>query len=59
MDDSCTKGESGGDLIIESPRGERYEHAMKFMFKASNNEAEHYALIARVELCYTTGADSC
>jgi len=28
------------------------------MFKASNNEAEYEALIARIELCYTTGADS-
>jgi len=31
---------------------------LKFMFKASNNEAEYEALIAGVELCYTTGADS-
>jgi len=31
---------------------------LKFIFKASNNEVEYEALIARVELCYTAGADS-
>jgi len=30
---------------------------LKFMFKTSNNEAEYEALIARIELCYTVGAD--
>ena len=28
------------------------------MFKASNNEAEYETLITRIELCYTTEADS-
>jgi len=44
-------------LIIESLTGVRYKHALKFMFKASNNEAEYEALVAGIELCYTAGAD--
>jgi len=31
---------------------------MKFIFKASNNEAEYEVLITGVGLCYTAGADS-
>jgi len=57
-DGSSTKDESGAGLIIESPDGERYEHTLKFPFKASNNEAAYEAFIAGVELCYTAGADS-
>ena len=30
---------------------------MAFIFKASNNEAEYEALIARIEFCYMAGAD--
>ena len=58
VDDSSTKDRSGADLIIKSPTGVRNEDALKFMFKASNSEAECEALIARIELCYTTGVDS-
>jgi len=58
VDGSSTKDGSGAGLIIESSNGARYEHALKFMFKASNNEAEYEALIAGIELCYAVGADS-
>ena len=58
MDGSSTKDGSGANLIIEGPTGARYEHALKFMFKASNNEAEYEALVAGMKLCYTVGADS-
>jgi len=53
VDGSSTKDGSEAGLIIESPQGERYEHALKFMFKTLNNEAEYEALITGVELCYT------
>ena len=58
VDGSSTKDGSGADLIIESPTGTRYELALKFMFKASNNEAKYEALIVGIERCYTAGADS-
>jgi len=55
VDSSSTKDGSGVGLIIESPTGVRYEHVLKFMFKASNNEAEYEAFIAGIKLCYTEG----
>jgi len=58
VDRSSTKDGNGAGLIIESPTGAQYEHALKFMFKASNNEAEYEAVVAGTELCYTAGADS-
>jgi len=57
VDGSSTQDSSGIGLIIEIPQGKRHEHALKFMFKASNNEAEYEALIAGVELCYTLDAN--
>ena len=58
MNGSSTKNESGAGLIIETPQRERQEHAFKFMFKASNNEAKYEALVVEVELCYTARANS-
>lgn len=58
VDDPSTKDGSGGGLIIETLQGERHEHALKFVFKASNSEVEYEALITGVELCYTAGANS-
>jgi len=55
VDSPSTKVGSGVGLIIESPQGEWLEHTLKFMFKASNNEAEYEAMIAGVELYYTRG----
>jgi len=58
VDGLSTKDDNGTGLIIESPQGVRCEHALKFIFKASNNEAEYETLIAGVELCYTAWANS-
>jgi len=57
MDVSSTKDRSGAGLIIKSPQRERYEYALKFMFKASNNKVEYEALVVGVELSYTVEAD--
>jgi len=54
VDGSAT---SGGSLIVVSPTGRVYEQALKFLFKASNNEAEYEALLAGMDLCYTLGAE--
>ena len=39
---------SGVGLIVVSPEGHTYEHALKFMFNTSNNEAEYEALLVRI-----------
>jgi len=50
VDGSATNTGSGTRLIAISPEGPLYEHALKFMFKTSNNEAEYEALLARMEI---------
>ena len=57
MDGSTTSEGSGAGLIIISPEGHVHEHALKFLFKASNNEAEYEALLAGMDLCYALGVE--
>jgi len=45
-------------MVIKTPSSKRHEHALKFMFRASNNEAEYEALIAGLELCQSLGAEA-
>lgn len=47
---------SGTGLIIENSSGEQYEHVLKFMFRASNDEVEYEALFEGRELCCSLGA---
>jgi len=58
VDNSSTKDGSEAVLIIKTLQGERQEHALKFMFKASNNEVKYEAQTTGVALCYTAGTDS-
>ena len=50
MDGSSNDGGSGASLILVSPEGHRIHYALRFGFKASNNEAEYEALLERLEL---------
>ncbi|GAV61369.1 RVT_3 domain-containing protein [Cephalotus follicularis] len=46
MDGSSCLTDSGAGLVLTSPDGWTLEYAMRFKFKATNNEAEWEALIA-------------
>ena len=50
MDGSSNKGGSGAGLILISPEEHRVHYALRFGFKASNNEAEYEALITGLRL---------
>ena len=50
VDGSFNKGGSGAGLILVSPEGHQMHCALRFRFKASNNEAEYEALIAGLNL---------
>ena len=50
MDESSNDGGSGASLILISPEGQRIYCALRFRFKASNNEAEYEALITGLKL---------
>ena len=48
---------SGVGLILTSPEGIDIEYALRFWFRASNNEAEYEAVIAGLNLAYSMEVD--
>ena len=48
---------SGAGLILTSLKGIDIEHALKFGFQASNNEAEYEAVIAGLNLAHSLEVD--
>ena len=48
---------SGADLILTSPEGIDIEYALRFGFRASNNEAEYEAVIASLNLAHSLEVD--
>ena len=50
VDGSSNEGGSRASLILVSPEGHRMHCAVRFRFKASNNEAEYEALIIGLNL---------
>ena len=57
VDGSATSGGSGAGVIVVSLTRRVHELALKFLFKASNNEAEYEALLAGMDLCCMLGAE--
>ena len=58
MDGSSNQQGSGADVILEGPTGLLIEQALRFPFKASNNQAEYEALVARMLLTKKMDAKS-
>ncbi|KAL0452032.1 UNVERIFIED_CONTAM: hypothetical protein Slati_1181300 [Sesamum latifolium] len=56
VDGSSTAQGSGAGIVITTPQGEDLEFAIKFSFKASNNEAEYEALVIGLRMAHETGA---
>ncbi|KAL0415865.1 UNVERIFIED_CONTAM: hypothetical protein Slati_3418400 [Sesamum latifolium] len=56
VDDSSTAQGSGAGIVITTPQSEDLEFAIKFDFKASNNEAEYEALVIGLRMAHETGA---
>ncbi|KAL0426453.1 UNVERIFIED_CONTAM: hypothetical protein Slati_2820100 [Sesamum latifolium] len=56
VDGSSTAQGSDAGIVITTPRGEDLEFAIKFDFKASNNEAEYEALVIGLRMAHETGA---
>ncbi|KAK3025584.1 hypothetical protein RJ639_042623 [Escallonia herrerae] len=49
---------SGAGIILISPEGFTIEYALRFIFEASNNEAEYEALLAGIRLAHALKVDS-
>ncbi|XP_068486868.1 uncharacterized protein [Phaseolus vulgaris] len=58
VDGSSNQQGSGAGTILEGPNGVLIEQALRFAFKASNNQAEYEALIAGMLLAKEMGAQS-
>ncbi|KAL0434288.1 UNVERIFIED_CONTAM: hypothetical protein Slati_2763100 [Sesamum latifolium] len=56
VDGSSTIQGSGAGIVIISPQGKDLEFAVKFDFKASNNEAEYEALVIVMKMAHEAGA---
>src|SRR5436190_13080008 len=50
IDGSPNDQGSGAGVVMQSPDGHTFKHAIRFMFKASNNVAEYEAALAGLEL---------
>jgi len=55
VDGSSNQQGSGAGVILEGPNGLLIEQALRFAFKASNNQAEYEALIAGMLLAKKMG----
>ena len=58
VDGSSNQQGSGAGVILEGPNGLLIEQALRFAFKASNNQAEYETLIAGMLLAKEMGARS-
>ncbi|KAK0594152.1 hypothetical protein LWI29_003803 [Acer saccharum] len=55
---TAIKAQAVADLVVVStPEGDSVECALRFDFKATNNQAEYEALIAGLKVCTVLGAD--
>ena len=57
VDGAANAQGSGAGLILTSPEGIDIEYALIFGFRASNNEAEYEAIIARLNLAHSMEVD--
>ena len=56
MDGVLSAMGAGARIVILTPEGIRLEHSFRLGFKASNNEAEYEALLARLRTVLCLGA---
>ncbi|XP_064966932.1 uncharacterized protein LOC135613841 [Musa acuminata AAA Group] len=50
MDGSANSKGAGAGLVLLAPNGRSFEHSLRFVFQATNNEAEYEALLAGLRL---------
>ncbi|XP_071913979.1 uncharacterized protein [Coffea arabica] len=58
VDGASSKEGCGAGLLLISPTGEELPYALRFDFRASNNESEYEALIAGMEMARKLGVRS-
>nr|XP_027123971.1 uncharacterized protein LOC113740625 [Coffea arabica] len=58
VDGSSSKEGCGAGLLLTSPLGDELAYALRFDFRASNNESEYEALVAGMVIARKLGAES-
>ena len=58
VDGSTTNSHSGAGLVLKGPDGFVTQYALRFEFRASNNEAEYEALLTGLKLAQKMGAQN-
>ncbi|XP_073120613.1 uncharacterized protein [Henckelia pumila] len=56
VDGSSTSTVSGAGIVVESPQGDKFQYAIKFLFPVTNNEVEYEAFIMGIKLALSVGA---
>ncbi|XP_022158589.1 uncharacterized protein LOC111025045 [Momordica charantia] len=56
VDGSSNERGCGAKILLLAPGGERFEYALRFNFRTSNNEAEYEALLAGLRVAKELGA---
>ncbi|XP_073153624.1 uncharacterized protein [Henckelia pumila] len=56
VDGSSTSTGSGAGIVVESPQGDKFQYAIKFLFPTTNNEAEYEFFIMGIKLALSVGA---
>lgn len=49
---SCEEQGSGADVVVHKPEGVEISYALKFEFKATNNQTEYKAFITGLKLAH-------
>ena len=57
VDGSSNTHGSGAGIVITTPEGDAVECAIRFDFKATNNQVEYEALLAGLRVYIALGAD--
>ena len=55
VDGSSAQTGSGAGIILIFPEGQRFQHALRFNFPATNNESEYEATLAGIQMCLHVG----
>lgn len=55
---SCKEQGSGADVVVHKPEGVEIYYALKFEFKATNNQTEYKAFIISLKLAHALWAES-
>ena len=58
MDRSSTLHAGGIGVVLKSPEANKLKHKIRLYYQTTNNEAEYEALLKRLELAKSLGAES-